>query len=496
MFRVQSTEWHSNDHVISYCTLSHCWGDGKGMLKLENRTMKDLYAGKRKTALPLTFREAMDFALKLEIRYMWIDSLCIIQDDMSDWGSESLNMSYIYANAEVNIAATANPHPHMRLFRERRRDVVRPVLVSVSAQPFQSYPIQPGQYGLFDMYLWTLNITEQPLNRRAWVFQERLMSPRIVHFTKDQVIWQCRSMNATEVYPTGVLPAIMRDSGQGLLHRRADVASWIGQDPCQSLRACNICRQWGSLVQSYSKGNLTFPDDRPVAVLGLAKEVEQLIQDRYVLGMFRHHLLRQLCWADLGLQHNSVGGTTRHPSYRQYSSFSWLSLDGEIRTAGWKCDYLKFLADVVELRSRSNATTNDNSPEYRLVMRGSLIPVELRNHIDRDRGKSTIEIQVSGMSRRLSYSNCHVYIDKSRQEGPSMLPGATHVFFPLALEIDHRSPLSTTGLLLELVPNDLAAYRRIGLVEMIQPEPSDNEPGMEIETLMAKHRVEGDIILV
>ncbi|KAF2158792.1 hypothetical protein M409DRAFT_30749 [Zasmidium cellare ATCC 36951] len=157
MFRVWST---TEDSHVPYCTLSHCSGDGKGILKLEKSTFESLYAGRRKAALPLTFRQAMTVCLELGIRHIWIDSLCIIQDDTSNWESESQRMSDIYANAQCNIAATANAHAHLRLFRERSLNVIRPMQVDISAKPHGSLDLPAGRYSLFDLQLWSSNVKD------------------------------------------------------------------------------------------------------------------------------------------------------------------------------------------------------------------------------------------------------------------------------------------------------------------------------------------------
>lgn len=76
-----------------YCTLSHCWGKAK-FLRLTLRNLADLMNGFSVESLPLTFRDAIQVVQRLKIRYIWIDSLCIIQegDDGRDWREEARKM--------------------------------------------------------------------------------------------------------------------------------------------------------------------------------------------------------------------------------------------------------------------------------------------------------------------------------------------------------------------------------------------------------------------
>ncbi|KAK4495545.1 hypothetical protein PRZ48_013877 [Zasmidium cellare] len=486
-FRVWTTDSSLEYPPPAYCTLSHCWGDGKGVLKLEKSTLASLYAGRKKLALPLSFREAMTVALELGIRHMWIDSLCIIQDDVSDWETESQSMSRTYANAQCNIAATANPHAHMRLFRDRSLDDVKPLQVSVSAQLHESVGIKTGKYSLYDVQLWSSNVKDQPLNTRAWVFQERLLSPRVIHFTKDQVIWQCISITASEAYPGGVPWALWQHSGEAWFHRQPSETSWLWQGPCQSLPSCQVCTQWALLVQRYSQGNLTFPNDRPVAVVGLARQVAQQIQDVYIWGMFKNHLLRQLCWIDLGLQ----GKTLIRQSNRDLPSFSWLSVDGEIRTSDWKMDVHGWHCDIVRFRGKGQGTVADNAEPSRLEVRGSLIPMHVQKRI--------INLAVPDRTELLAClitSGIHVFLDVSRREGVSMVQGVKHYLLPLGGETDSANRRSVACLLVELVAGSDPAYRRVGYVDIVEKDFGESEPAERFRSLQAKYRLKDNILLV
>ena len=94
---------------VEYVTLSHCWGTSQP-LKLQSSNIHQLSTSIPTSSLPKTFLDATVIARNLSQRYLWIDSLCIIQDSQSDWAQESSRMGSIYGNAIFNIAATALSH--------------------------------------------------------------------------------------------------------------------------------------------------------------------------------------------------------------------------------------------------------------------------------------------------------------------------------------------------------------------------------------------------
>ncbi|KAK4106598.1 HET-domain-containing protein, partial [Parathielavia hyrcaniae] len=100
-----------------YVTLSHCWGRASEVFKLETRNREELL--EQVPVLPQTFEDAIVAAQRLGARYIWIDSLCIIQDDAQDWEKESSSVADVYRNAMCNIAASASHDSNGGLYRDR-----------------------------------------------------------------------------------------------------------------------------------------------------------------------------------------------------------------------------------------------------------------------------------------------------------------------------------------------------------------------------------------
>lgn len=117
--------------VEPYVTLSYCWGTGNH-LKLTTSTMQRLVSGVKVGDLPKTFTDAVSMSTTLGMRYIWIDSLCIIQDSRTDWKEQSAVMGSIYRNSCVTIAATASSDSHDGLFRDRDSSSISSLQVHVA----------------------------------------------------------------------------------------------------------------------------------------------------------------------------------------------------------------------------------------------------------------------------------------------------------------------------------------------------------------------------
>jgi hypothetical protein len=153
--------------------------------------------------LPKTFRDAVYITRGLGIRYLWIDSLCIIQGNAQDWQTESANMIRIFQNATLALAATAAADSRegcCLVHRESSLELKLKNTPKISLS--RSVPIPETQRILVrkvpNQMTLRNSILEAPLNQRAWVLQELLLSSRVVHFAKDQMYWQCSSRLASE----------------------------------------------------------------------------------------------------------------------------------------------------------------------------------------------------------------------------------------------------------------------------------------------------------
>jgi hypothetical protein len=193
------TLFNTSDRSIKgpYMTLSHCWGSAK-FLKLEENTCRILYSGFPETSLPQTFRDAVRIALRLKVKYLWIDSICILQDSPEDWRYEASAMADIYKGSLCNISAASAEDSSKGCFYERLPGLIKPCVIQSKWTD-----IKNEEYHLHKSSPWYVDFDQYPLFTRGWVLQERASSPRVLHFGAQQLFWECSEVDASETYPEG-----------------------------------------------------------------------------------------------------------------------------------------------------------------------------------------------------------------------------------------------------------------------------------------------------
>jgi hypothetical protein len=191
-----------------YMTLSHCWGK-LNILKLTVENLGRLLKSIPFTELPKTFQDAISITRALGIQYLWIDSLCILQDSEDDGRRESAMMGDVYSNSFCNIAATKAKDGSVGCFGNRDVFEAIPLIIkpAVGSPALQSRLRDGGEYPEYHFLsddLVNQAITYSPLGCRVWFFQERLLSPRILHFSAHQMVFEYPKAVACERYPAGV----------------------------------------------------------------------------------------------------------------------------------------------------------------------------------------------------------------------------------------------------------------------------------------------------
>lgn len=173
-------------HIGQYAALSHRWSlDPTEQFKSMKDNISARMAGFSKSSLPKTFRDAVHLTQSLGIQYLWIDSICILQDSESDWAQESAYMGEIYRRSHLVIAAVSaatNPSRGFFLPRNQNPAPIRLNYIDKHGQKSGLWYIQ-GAGDFYDQ------VTNSELHRRGWVLQERWLSRRKIHFAVDQMYW-------------------------------------------------------------------------------------------------------------------------------------------------------------------------------------------------------------------------------------------------------------------------------------------------------------------
>jgi len=166
-----------------YVALSHCWGPLKDNEKFctSKHNIEQLKESIAVDSLPRTFRDTLTITRGLDIKYIWIDSLCIIQDDDDDWERESAKMERVFSDAYCTIGASSARSSLVGFLADRApRDCVQ-----LQTQSTGTLYVCPA----IDDFHRHVELGE--LNRRGWVLQERALSRRSIYFTSTQVYWEC-----------------------------------------------------------------------------------------------------------------------------------------------------------------------------------------------------------------------------------------------------------------------------------------------------------------
>lgn len=368
-----------------YVTLSHCWGEVLH-LKLTKDNVLQFMSGIELLQFPQTFQDAVEVTRRLRKRYIWIDALCIIQDDpdRTDWLHEAGLMHKVYSHSFLNIAATGALDSSRGLFMPRDADQeLRPVNLSCSPPPIGTKEPAPVQNLIMtDFMFFNRELMNAPLHRRAWVLQERILAPRVLHFGSKQIFWECKRGLLCERFPDS-MPDVLKKlsvntfkSLDMLTLKPKSTRITFDQILNGPNGHVNILGLWGKVIEAYSQTHLTFKSDKVIALSGIAKRMRELFQDEYVAGMWRRCLESQLLWSvdDVG----QVGGlpSTRSFTYRA-PSWSWLSVDGKIRPGRYMQENLYIKVLDVTLAYQTEDTTGmilDGS----LILGGRLRPLKIR----------------------------------------------------------------------------------------------------------------------
>ncbi|KAI0132588.1 heterokaryon incompatibility protein-domain-containing protein [Xylariales sp. AK1849] len=313
--------------TAKYVALSHCWGKAPIV-----RTTKDTFPLFTKLidldCLNKTFQDAIIVTKALDIRYIWIDSLCIIQDDAADWEREAASMAQVYSQAYLTIAASAASDGTQGLFRK--------VAEGASFELHTGHDQKLLNKGvLIGPYLLRFRrLVAAPLNTRAWTLQERILSPRTLHYASDQVHWECREMIISEAGgpPYGEL---LDDSGEDSFH-----TGWLGRISEELVPKSDVDKlklaaeregngrseyeTWYGMVQAYTQRDLTKALDKLPALSGIAHAYSRQHDSEYIAGLWLEGIASGLLW------YRRTSEPLRRPAEYCAPSWSWASVQGSV----------------------------------------------------------------------------------------------------------------------------------------------------------------------
>ncbi|KAJ4317493.1 hypothetical protein N0V84_007320 [Fusarium piperis] len=345
--------------------------------------------------IPATFQDAIKLANTLGIQYIWIDSLCIIQDSKEDWDVEAAHMASVYSQAYVTISATAAKDSSAGLKQD-----------SMLRHPCEITPKWTGPDGsempttvvrLIDRSAFCDQVLSQPLFRRGWVFQEWILSPKTLHVASDQLWWTSASNmisggfsshETCEGYDYDIKQQFFRTMPLGSLYL-------MGGQNAESLRPV-----WHELLQDYLSRFFTFESDRLIAFAGIAALYQTLAQvppGSYLAGIWRQSLLRDLLWTVRDGRKVSPPQKYRVPSWSWASEEPIHTLSGtfSIGNTNLNADLEEGEEPWVPAAEVIEASVQTTGPELgsvtggHLVLQGPLIKARLLLQIEDHTGRFT-----------------------------------------------------------------------------------------------------------
>lgn len=345
-----------------YVALSHCWGKRPVPCLTTSKNLAKHLKGICWSSIPQTFRDAVLFTRSLGAEYIWIDSMCIVQGDdakaEADWSRESARMFTYYSNAHVTLAAASSSDCNGGLFTN---DPIERLHLLDFTFRGRDYPLfaseTPSELLDFTNAATGLDLdveNKYPLLSRAWAFQERLVSPRVIFFTKTQLIWDCYSGCAFEEDQARdpqydhILYQGLKQNYLKLLQRQRTTTT--------SRKSSVSAFEWNHLLKAYSHLQLSEPRDRLPAIAAVAEQILSRKYDdpaaEYLCGLRRRDLHTDLLWMPAM---NNLSGRSSHSRREAMPyvapSWSWASFPGGIMNTAhyesWRSSSIHLVQDAL-----------------------------------------------------------------------------------------------------------------------------------------------------
>ena len=277
----------SHGRLDRYIALSHCWGHREPITTTKDSLSRHINEGIEIGDLPQTFRDAVEVVRALGFKYLWIDCLCIIQQDGEDWRREAAQMPEIYGNAAVTIASCVKdafvgfleesswaPHAAICQFNVQWNNADSPTTIAI----YEQFKQKPWHEHFYPKDGW-------PWNSRAWALQERLLSTRILYFANGKLFYEC---NTAQFSRSCTSPLALES-----FHEDSTV---VTKTALQEIDAHALMGMWYRIVADYSSRHLTKGQDRFTAISGVARIIAERVRSEYCAGLWASEFVYGLLW--------------------------------------------------------------------------------------------------------------------------------------------------------------------------------------------------------
>ncbi|OGM51255.1 hypothetical protein ABOM_000023 [Aspergillus bombycis] len=305
----------SHGQRADYVALSYCWGGDKNLLTTQD-TIRSRKAGILWSDIPQTLKDAMHLTLALGVEFIWIDALCIVQDDPIEWKEEASKFGSIYRDALITVSAAASPNATSGMFcgqRHQRHRLRSHVAAMSNIDIYMRRACSMTHIALFEhLDIFGNGYQENqkvlPTLGRGWTFQERILSRRILHCGSEELAWECVSGNiqcecgSMTPYTRSNVSRELHSHFRSIPHTKKVIEGRLRNGASDARdQTNNPLREWQELTVAYSSCQFTYPTDRLIALEGVAQQFQQFRLGPYFYGMWGDDLHFQLDWVMMTL---------------------------------------------------------------------------------------------------------------------------------------------------------------------------------------------------
>ncbi|KAJ4258107.1 hypothetical protein NW762_008247 [Fusarium torreyae] len=318
-----------------YVALSYIKGQSESAIETTKANREEHMKGIPVEKLPPTFKDAILATRKLGLEYIWIDAVCIVQDDSQDWAREVSNLHSIFSHAELTMSGLLTKSTAQALYQPRSARTVCPLPIKLWKKKNGRKSYESGVI-YCDVLLrhWLLHEEQKHVDfngmllSRGWVVQEHFLSPRILYFGKNMLHWECLCRQALGADPAEELPISL--PGWQKIRDRRETKKELLKTPLDS--RSEALRIWWQQVESYTQNGFFRETDRMAAFWGFSKFMEHLLNSGFVGGiLWGEHLGASLCWhPGSRISEESVLPSWTWMNIKGPVSFEWLHRGGEL----------------------------------------------------------------------------------------------------------------------------------------------------------------------
>jgi hypothetical protein len=463
----------------AYACLSHCWGSSQ-IIKTTKANIEDHKRGIPWVRLSRTFQDAITATRLFGMKYLWIDSLCIIQDDIEDWEKEATCMANIYSNSTITFAATMSADGSGGLFHQHPDFPLHDGIFSTESRP----NLYARKKIIHPLNMESDHLYEDafPLFKRGWIFQERLLSSRVLHFGPCELLWECRMSASCEC---GVLEggkyAVLKtqkasqtfqfSGGRFELEWKRMLAdsAFVGPEGLAgginsvlNIKRINtmifeardihiMALTWRKIVSDYSKLLMTRQSDRLHALMGLIQQMIPYRKSNCLAGIWTDSLFVELHW---------LASFTRTPASTTAPTWSWGSVGQYIHFPDYNDFALepqKVFAKLISV-GMSEKTNRNGQSKFKsldLQISGQLTEVKLAD------GNGNAAVGLEWREKKVYYYYFHPDSQYWKEGAPRYIKIGTKLWALRTAAFPDREYF----IILNIVDESKQIYERVGLFE-------------------------------